>query len=136
MSPRRAALVVTILLGVTGAITYLRPPLRPAAPSAVPAVVERPPTKPAAPAPDEEPRLALDVADPTELMLSTASRAVLAVKVPEAGDVEIDDLGLIMSAAPNAPAIFDLFLNRPGEHGVFFRPAGGKRRVAGSLVVR
>ena len=41
MSPRRAALVVTILLGVTGAITYLRPPLRPAAPSAVPAVVER-----------------------------------------------------------------------------------------------
>lgn len=132
MSLRRAVVVVTILLGVTGVISYLRPQVQPVAP---PTALERPASPPAAPAPDEEP-LSLDVANPTELIVPSASRVVLTVRVPEAGDVEIDDLGLIVSAAPNAPALFDLLVDQPGEHGVFFRPAGGSRRVAGSLVVR
>lgn len=135
MPPRRAALVVTILLGATGVITYLRPPLQPAAQSTAPTVVERPASEPARGAPDEE-QVTLDAANPSEPTVPTATRVVLSVKVPEAGDVEIRDLGLIASAAPNSPAVFDLLLAEPGEHRVLFRPAGGGERPAGSLVAR
>lgn len=135
MPPRRAVTVVAILLAVTGLITYLRPPLQPAARSTVPTVVERPPSEPARGAPDEE-QVTLDAANPSEPTVPTATRVVLSVKVPEAGDVEIRDLGLIASAAPNAPAVFDLLLGEPGEHRVLFRPARGGERPAGSLVVR
>ncbi len=57
----------------------------------------------------------------------------LAVRVPEAGDVVIDDLGVRQTADPRAPARFDLLAYPAGTHAVGFVPLRGERRPIGQL---
>jgi hypothetical protein len=84
---------------------------------------------------------------PVELRLDAAHTATrptvparahvrLRVNVPAPGDVDVHGLGLTESAAPLAPAVFDVLADDPGVYRITFRPVRGRRRDIGALVVR
>lgn len=71
-------------------------------------------------------------------MVVPAGEAVtLRVSVPEAGAVELPELGLSSPAEPLTPARFDILLDDAGAQPVRFIPAGGDAaRLLGRIVAR
>ena len=62
--------------------------------------------------------------------------ATLVVRVPEPGQVELEERGLLSAAEPSTPATFPLSLE-PGRYHVVFTPAGSAdRRTVGTVRVR
>jgi hypothetical protein len=62
--------------------------------------------------------------------------ATLVVRVPEPGQVELEERGLLSAAEPSTPATFPLSLE-PGRYRVVFTPAGSAdRRTVGTVRVR
>jgi hypothetical protein len=132
---RRVLLLFALVLGLSALVASIAPPpeedeeAQKSEPTvATPAI--RPPTNLRAPV-----RLParLRGARPPTRRVEAGSSFSLAVAVPEAGDVVIDDLGLRQTADPLSPARFDLLASPPGHHAVAFVPLRGGRRVIGRL---
>jgi hypothetical protein len=63
--------------------------------------------------------------------------ATVYVRVPEAGQVSIDQLGMTDTAEPTTPAQFDVFAAKPGHYPILFQPADSSEALeAGTLVVK
>jgi hypothetical protein len=73
---------------------------------------------------------------PQRVSVRVGAHVVVRVAVTKPGEVGFEELGLTDSAAPRAPATFDLLLERPGEYQATFRPAEGRGEPAGTLVAR
>jgi hypothetical protein len=62
--------------------------------------------------------------------------ATVVVKVPEAGQVSIEGLGMTATAEPVTPASLDVLTSATGRYPVTFTPAGSSESLsAGTLVV-
>lgn len=138
MEARRILLVLAIILLVTAA-----------AASIVPAPEEPAPERPERSEPPGA-EAVVPPADPgggaTEVVFSAQgkpqarsveqdSHVIVTVEGPELGEVELAGLGRIAPLAPQTPAIFDLFTDRPGRFPVLYMPADGGERRLGTLVV-
>jgi hypothetical protein len=139
---RRALLLFAIVLGVAALAASLSRPLdertadrtAPQPPSSGRATVEPAPAP--APAPDVPEVISFDAAKTESRRMRAGDAATLEVSVPEAGTVEIADMGLSAVADPFTPARFDVFPTKPGRYPVRFIPAGnGADEPAGTLVV-
>ena len=73
---------------------------------------------------------------PQRVELRRGDHAALEVRVSRPGDVDLEGLGLTQSATPAAPAMFDVLVEHPGTHAIFFRPVVGGHEPVGTLVVR
>src|SRR5829696_5395257 len=73
---------------------------------------------------------------PQRVNARVGEHVLVRIAVPEPGEVGFEDMGLTDTATPRAPATFDLLLERPGDHPATFRPAEGRPKPAGTLVVR
>jgi hypothetical protein len=130
---RRVVLLFVLVLGLVAVVTSLAPPSTerdeddPAPPVEAPSAV--------APNPVAERTIRLTASRRGDRVpvrrLATGTRLTLIVRVDEPSDVEIEDVGLVESAEPLAPARFDLLARPAGGHYVVVRPvAGGAWRVA------
>ena len=140
MHLRRALLLFAIVLGVAALAASLSRPLdertadrtAPQPRSSGPATVEPAP----APAPNGPEMISFDTAKNESKRIRAGDAATLEVSVPEAGTIEIADMGLSAAADPFTPARFDVFPTKPGRYPVRFMPAGnGADEPAGTLVV-
>jgi hypothetical protein len=73
--------------------------------------------------------------EPRRVTVEAGAHVVARVRTPRAGEVAFERLGLIEAATPAAPATFDLLLEEAGAYDAVFRPAEGRSRRAGTLVV-
>lgn len=60
---------------------------------------------------------------------------IVTVRTPQPAQIELEGLGLLQTATPGAPAVFDLFTGAPDRHPVLYTPVGGEERRIGTLVV-
>ena len=139
MHLRRALLLFAIVLGLAALVTSVSRPPRDSAQRNRSEARARPQAVPL-----EGP----DVPAETEVRLppSGGRRTVtlgldqavtLLVSVPEAGQVQLEELGLSAAAQPLTPARFDLLIDEPGVYPAVFTPAGSEvSRGLGRLVVR
>jgi hypothetical protein len=75
--------------------------------------------------------------EPATRSLRAGRSAVITVEVAGPGQVELEGLGLTMTAEPLTPAHFDVLAGEPGRHEVRFTPAGrNESEVVGVLRVR
>jgi hypothetical protein len=132
---RRVLLLFALVLGLSALVASLAPPpeedeggAEPA--PTVPTPTARAPTDLSAPV-----RLPARVQGgrPPIRRVEAGSSFSLEVRVSEAGDVVIADLGLRQTAEPLTPARFDLLASPPGRHTVAFVPLRGGQRVIGRL---
>ena len=73
-------------------------------------------------------------ARPSSRPLEAGTAATVVVEVPEAGQVEIEGLGLTGFADPLTPARFDVLTTQERSHRVRFRAAGsGEAQTVGTL---
>ena len=72
---------------------------------------------------------------PWERRVSAGTHVVLTVTVDTPGEVALEDLGQVVSATPEAPAMFDLLATRPGRYPVLLTPVAGGPRQLGALVI-
>jgi hypothetical protein len=139
---RRALLLFAIVLGVAALAASLSRPLderaadrtapQPRSPGS--ATVEPAPAP--APAPDVPAVISFDTAKNESRRMRAGDAATIEVSVPEAGTVEIADMGLSAATDRFTPARFDVFPTKPGRYPVRFIPAGnGADEPAGTLVV-
>jgi hypothetical protein len=68
--------------------------------------------------------------------VTAGAHVIVSVAVPEPGQVELEGFGLVASAEPATPAVFDVVPDDPGRFDALFRPIDGARERAGTLVVR
>ena len=134
MHLRRALLLFAIVLGL----------------AAVAAAVSRPRHDEKSPAttstlPSAEPRstpasgadVTFDAERERSHAIDAGQAATVYVKVPEAGQVSIDRMGMTDAAEPDTPAEFDVLTSIPGHYPILFVPAGASEGIeAGTLVVR
>ena len=125
--------VVAIFLLLTTVAAALDPrPLR----------TPRPPA-PIAPADDRERDDARTVAirlegsdrRPWERRVSAGTHVVLTVTVDTPGEIALEGLDQVVSATPEAPAVFDLLATRPGRYPVLLTPVASGPRQLGVLVI-
>jgi hypothetical protein len=137
---RRALLLFAIVLGLAALATSVsRPPTRDSdereRPRATPAPLAAPQESPDAPS-ETELRLPPPRGRRT-VPLGLGEAVTLHVAVPEAGEVELEGLGLTAVAEPLTPARFDLLIEQPGVYVARFTAAGADTsRDLGRLVVR
>src|SRR3954468_7056271 len=67
--------------------------------------------------------------------LRSGRAAVVTVRVREAGQAQLDGVGLSAAAEPLPPARFDVLAGSPGRHDVRFLPSAGEPHVIGVLRV-
>jgi hypothetical protein len=140
---RRALLLFAIVLGLAAvAASVSRPgtesdPLRTPPPTSG----EQPRGSTVAPAPEGAPapvEVTFPAGKPRARGIEAGQAATVLVDVEEAGQVEIEDLGMSAVADPLTPARFDVLTRATGRHPITFVPAGAEdlsKRV-GTLVVR
>ena len=96
------------------------------------------PTASPAPGAATEPKQLTFVADdPHAQRIRAGQAATVLVEVEEAGQVEIEGLGMSAAAEPLTPGRFEVLTRTIGRHPITFTPAAGvdQRRRAGTLVV-
>ena len=99
---------------------------------AAPPATQPAPSRP----PGDDRELEMDVARPATEEVARGTHVILRVSAPAAGEVTIPRLGLSGFVEPRTPAVFDLLAEETGRFDVLVRPAEGKPRRAGTLVVR
>lgn len=137
MQGRRILLFIAILLLATGAVSALVAPPTEREPEADEPAYEHVPPPPAFRGDgDDTERIAFDARDGRRTERVEAGRHVIVtVRAQKPGQVEIDKLGLIQSIGPGAPAVFDLFTDRPGRFEIAYEPIDGSPRRVGELEV-
>jgi hypothetical protein len=131
---RRALLLFAIVLGLAAvAASVSRTDRTRPAPSPPSQAIT---TETAAPDPGSR-VLRFDQAGRREVRkLRVGQAATVVVKVAQAGQVELEQLGGIRPAEPATPASFDVFADRRGSFPVIFHPgAGGPVERVGALRV-
>ncbi|MEA2454248.1 MAG: hypothetical protein QOI45_510 [Thermoleophilaceae bacterium] len=140
MHLRRALLLFAIVLGLAAIAASVSRPRNAADPlRAPPAATETEPTPTVSPAPEGSPPVELTFgAGERHAQRVFAGQAVtVLVKVEQAGQVEIADLGMSAVAEPLTPGRFEVLTRAVGRHPITFTEAGGTgqaQRVA-TLVV-
>ena len=72
---------------------------------------------------------------PWERRVSAGTHVVLTVTVDTPGEVALEGLEQVVSATPEAPAVFDLLATRPGRYPVLLTPVASGPRQLGALVI-
>jgi hypothetical protein len=139
---RRALLLFAIVLGLAAVAASVsrtdRTRPAPSPPSAGTTTETAGPGTDTTPGPDPGTRtLSFDQAGRRQVRkLAVGQAATVVVKVAQAGQVEIQELGGVRPAEPATPASFDIFGDRPGRFPVIFHPgAGGPVQRVGVLRV-
>ena len=135
---RRALLLFAIVLGVAALAASLSRPLdeRRADRTAPEPRPQAPATAEPGPAVEVPEAISFDAVKNESKRMRAGDAATLQVSVPEAGTVEIADMGLSAAADPFTPARFDVFPTKPGRYPLRFIPAGQNADdPAGTLVV-
>lgn len=132
MQLRRALLLFAVVLGLAALAASVAPPPDKerdrTATEAVPS--PRPQAQPA------EIRFESGVERPPRRRLAAGSPATVRVNVDVPGQVEIPGLGLIQSAEPGTPALFDVLVPEAGRYEVVYTPLDGRPRRIGVIDVR
>jgi hypothetical protein len=137
-------LLFAIVLGMAALVASLSRPIEQRRTETTPSTGREPgpPTAAPSPAPTEPTgtgaplRLSLEASENESVRMRAGEAATVEVAVPEAGSVDIPDLGLTTPADPVTPARFDVLPTRPGRYPVIFTPASGESaESAGRLVV-
>jgi hypothetical protein len=68
--------------------------------------------------------------------VTAGAHVIVSVGVAKPGQVELEGLGLVASAEPATPAVFDVVPDDPGRFDALFTPIDGASRRARTLVVR
>jgi len=129
---RRPLLILLLVLLLTSTLTAsLAPPREPAP--------VRDGARPAQVGEDRGPRaLTIDLGQRAERpaeRVPAGRHVVVEVTVGEPGEVALEGLGLVASATPAVPAVFDLLVEEPGRYWVTFRPVGGEAERRARLTV-
>jgi hypothetical protein len=137
---RRALLLFAIVLGLAALATSVSRPLeRPPARQGDRAEVPTTPTTPTTPETPASPpeSLSFDTSRPrTRRRLDPGRQAVVLVSADQAGQVELDGLGLSAPVDPVTPARFEVLANAPVTASVLFTPAGADQSTqVGTLIV-
>jgi len=137
---RRALLLFAIVLGLAAiAASVSRPPAGDETDTAAEAPPRQRSPATAGPAPGPGPPAQISFeADlqPETRKVPTGRAATVTVTAYEAGQVEIERLGLTAAAEPNGPARFDLLAGDPERFAVTFTPVQtGERRKIGVIEV-
>ena len=136
MHLRRALLLFAIVLGLAAAAASVSRPRHEERPTVS--------TTTTPSAPTAEPRsttpgsvdVTFDADHVRARKIDAGQAATVQVRVPEAGQVSIDRLGMTDTAEPDTPAEFDVFTPTPGRYPILFVPAGSSEAIeAGTLVV-
>jgi len=132
---RRALLLFAIVLGVAAIATSVSRPPEPRERAQEPARSE--PVASPRPGSSGPREIAFaPAAKASTEPLEAGRSATVVVEVDEAGQVEIEGLGLSSVADPLTPARFDVLTSHEATHQVLFRPAGtGEARTVGTLEV-
>ena len=128
MQIRRVLLLFALVLGLSALVASIAPPPE--------EDEEAPEPEPIVATPAVQPAIApvrLSARTYVIRRIEAGSSFSLEVRVREAGDVVIAELGLRQTADPLAPARFYLLASPPGRHAVAFVPLRGGRRVIGRL---
>jgi hypothetical protein len=133
---RRALLLFAIVLGLAAVAASVSRPgdERDATPPA--RTLPEPTVAPAPGSPPAGVEVFFDAAAPRSQGMQAGTAATVYVSVPQAGQVEIPDLGLSSPAEPLTAARFDILHSSTGRFPIQFVPAGAEPRRAGTLVVR
>jgi hypothetical protein len=136
---RRALLLFAIVLGLAALVASVSQPRQ--GEESSPGTRTGPPARgpTATPRPDAPSmaRITFGAEEPRVQRLAPGRPAVVLVKAPAAGQVEIPRLGLAASADPLTPARFDVLAREQGRYDIRFIAARGGRTIpAGTLVVR
>jgi hypothetical protein len=127
---RRALLLFAIVLGLAAVAAAVSRPRDELNPPPAPTVATRAP----APAPTV---VTFDADRAKARRVDADQAATVYVRVPEAGQVSIDRLGMTDTAEPDTPAEFDVFSVAAGRYPILFQPAGSSEALeGGTLVVR
>jgi hypothetical protein len=139
MQLRRSLLLFAILLGLAALAASIASPGREgrrSRPSPPPGSEPPQASSPSA-APDESTVRFVAGGRPATRTLATGQAADVTVAVREAGQVELEGLGLTQAAEPVTPASFQVLVERPGRFEVRFDPAGQRgSSLVGTLVAR
>ncbi|MBA2504314.1 MAG: hypothetical protein H0V29_00050 [Thermoleophilaceae bacterium] len=73
---------------------------------------------------------------PVERTVKPGTHVIVTVPVEESGEIRIDSLGLVDSAEPRSPAVFDILTGERGRFPIAFDPPTGSNEPVGTLVVR
>jgi hypothetical protein len=145
MMGRRLLLLVAVLMGLTALAASVaprdtgtdEPPTQSGRPGAVAEPTTTPQLGPASPAPEEgvvEQTLSTtEGASPVRVHARPGQTVKLEVRGPVFDEVVLTDLERVEAIAPEAPARFELFVDRPGRFEI--RLLGADRRL-GELLVR
>jgi hypothetical protein len=130
---RRVLLAVALVLGLSALLAALAPGERDESKSGSgePTVAETSPRE----AGGGTQALIFDAARPRSRSVTAGTRVTLEVRVPDAGQVSLEGLGLNAPAEPGTPAAFDVLARAPGRYELTFSPVAGSERPAGALVV-
>ena len=138
MQARRVLLLFAVVLGLAAVAASVAPPpeeRRGAPPASVP--------PPAIPQPEREsrggePREVTFEPSPdrvTREPLRAGEQALVTVQVAEPGQVEIPALGLLQTADPSTPAVFDLVVADGGRYPITFAAPDDRPHPVGVLLV-
>ncbi|MBA3261165.1 MAG: hypothetical protein H0T69_01550 [Thermoleophilaceae bacterium] len=144
MHLRRALLLFAIVLGLAAIAASVSRPRDASDRSdqiqSAPTTTDSGQAPTASPAPDGAPEtveLTFVAGDPHPQRIQAGQAATVLVEVEEAGQVEIEGLGMSAVAEPLTPGRFEILTPTIGRHPITFTPAAGveERRRAGTLVV-
>lgn len=137
MHLRRALLLFAIVLGLAALAASISRPLERRTPATGTRTEEEATPPPDADRAPRAARLAFSAAPPRERRrLEPGRAAVVLVSADEAGQVELEGLGMSAPADRFTPARFDVLVNEPVSARVRFTPAGADvAQVVGTLDV-
>lgn len=138
MHLRRALLLFAIVLGLAAVAASVS---RPRDESRLPATTAETPPPSTVETDGEAARgsddVTFDALLPRSHEIEAGQAATVVVKVPGAGQVSIDGLGMTAAAEQVTPARFDVLTATPGRYPITFTPAGSNAETkAGTLVVK
>ena len=135
MELRRALLLFAIVLGLAAIATSVSRPRDRDEPEPTP------PSTTATASPRPDPSITREItfepaAKPPTRQLEAGRPATVVVKVDEAGQVQIESLGLTATAEPLTPARLDVLASDEESHTITLRPARtGEPRTIGTLEI-
>jgi hypothetical protein len=127
---RRALLLFAIVLGLAALAASVSQPERDDGPAPTERRSQSSPSATRRAGPSSPVRLRFVVAGKRERRRLEVGRAALVtVETPEAGQVELEGLGLSAAADTHTPARFDVLVGEPARVAVIFRAADGDEPV-------
>jgi hypothetical protein len=119
---RRALILFGVVLALAALAASISEPRHNSQRQGSPSATAAPPPHSA---PAQPPTVHFDASAPKQSKrLRVGSHVTVAVAVPEAGQVDLQGLGLSDSAEPDTPATFDVLADHPVRVTVVFTPAG------------